>query len=227
MNPAQERAIQQVDEGISLLARRLMVEYDLSEDEALALLYQEDKLVDMIQEEKLEEIFSNTKVRVVDSPKNPKEYYPGHHAFIPPLTTTDTFNAHMAQALSPYVLAIAKKIAKDRDVEAPNEQEIIKVLNQTDWAKAAYEAKKMPSKPSFPRLRAFLSKYIGKPIQKTFDKIPIDAVLAMAASGTIMWLIWTTFKNHVEQVGSPPGDLLLAYGDYKQRKILKKLNKGL
>lgn len=227
MNPAQKRAILLVDESVSFLARKLMEEYDVSEDEAIEALYQDPQLVKKVQDGRLEEVYSDTRVRMIDSPHNPKEFYPGHYAYKAPLTTKDTFNAHVAQAITPYVMAIAKRVAKDRGLEPPNEQEITSLLEKSDWAKAAYEAQRMPKNPSFPRLRQFLSKYIGTPLKKLDEKIPIEKVFALATSGTLMWVIWATFKNHMYEVGRPPVDAFRLYGDYKQQRTQKKFLKQL
>lgn len=230
MNPTQLRAIVRLDEQVSILARQLMAEYDLTEDEALELIYESENYVDQIQDgqtgELYEAIVLRAKDRVVNSPHNPKEYYPGHPNFMAPITFPGAFNAHMAQAMAPYAIAIAKKVALDRGLEPPNDQEIIKALEQSDWAKAAYEAKRMPAHPSVQRVRDFLSRYIGKPLGKVTDKIPLAQLFAFATSGTMMWMLWATFKNHIEQVGSPAPAAFGKYTNFRQRQALKKAFKG-
>ena len=227
MHPAQLKAIRYVDESISFLARKLMAEYDICEDDALELLYDTEDLVDSIQEGHLTEVYKKAKVRAVNLPNNPKEFYPGHHAYTPPATFPGAFNAHMAQAMSPYVLAIAKKIAKDRGLEPPNEQQVMTALEKTDWAKAAYEAKKMPKYPGLAKVRAFIYKYLGKPLERVTDKIPVDRMFGLVASSAVMWVIWTTFKDRLESIGAPPFELFQTYGDLKQQRILVKLRKEL
>lgn len=225
MHPTQRNVILMVDESISLLSRRLMQEYDICEDDALDILRDTENLTDDIQEGNLDEVYKKAKVRAVNLPNNPREYYPGHHAFMPPLTFSGTFNQHMAQALTPYAKAIAKKIALDRGIEQPSTKEMEQALAQVDWAKAAYEAQKIKKNPG--KIRSFLRKYFAAPIGKVTDKIQVERLFAMATAGTMMWLLWTTFKNHLHQIGSPPGDVLLTYGDYKQRQQNKQVFRTL
>lgn len=225
MNPAQQRAILLVDESISFLAQKLMQEYDVAEEEALEVLQEEPELVTKIQNGQLDEIYSNTKIRMVDMPNNPKEFYPGHYAYKAPLTTPDTFNAHVAQAISPYVLAIAKRVAKDRGLEPPSEQEIVRLLEKSDWSRAAYEAKTMTKNPSFPKLRAFLTKYVARPLKKLDDKIPLEKLFGLATSSTMMWIIWATFKSRMYDIGKGPGEAFEKYGDYLIKKRTQQYQK--
>lgn len=224
MHPSQRKVIRYVEETVNFFAASLMDEYDLEEEEALELIAGVPNFTDRIQEGDLEGLYEDTRkiVRVVNSPDNPKELYPNHPAYMPPMVFKETFNDHMSQAMAPYVAAIAKKVAKDRGLAEPDEKEIKEALKQTDWAKAAYEAKKMPKYPGLAKIKDFFIKYIGKPIDKATDKIGLSRIFALATAGLMMHILWSTFSQQVEDIGSPPFKAAIKYGDWQEKGFLNR-----
>jgi hypothetical protein len=217
MHPSQARAIRLVEEGTNRLTDSLVFEFDMDEVEALDIVRGLPELSDYLQEERFQELYeiARRKVRgVINSPDNPKEYYPGHPQFMPPLTTKDTFNDNMAQAMSPYVLAIARKIAQDRGVQAPNEVAIHRVLKETDWAQAAYEAHKLGKRPPDTALRRWMKKWVGRPLHKIMD-FPYEYVFGLAGFGATMWLFWSTFQDQLTQIGEPLVGAFIRFADWR------------
>ena len=219
MHPSQARAIRLVEEGINRLSDSLVFEYDIDEVYALDIVRNLPGLTDKLQEGEFKALHEAARRRaktygVINSPHNPKEYYPGHPKFMPPLTTKDTFNDNMAQAMSPYVIAIARKIALDRGVQAPNEAAVRRVLDHTDWAKAAYEAQRMPKRPSPTRLRRWLARWIFRPLGKIAD-FPFEHVLGLAGMLPIMWIMWHTFEDRLAQIGEPLVGTVVRFADWR------------
>ncbi len=217
MHPSQARAIRLVEEGINRLSDSLVFEYDIDEADALEIVRNLPELTDKLQEGEYRELYEAARRKVhgrVNLPYNPKEYYPGHPKFMPPVTTKDTFNDNMAQAMSPYVVAIARKIALDRGVQPPNEAAIRRVLGQTDWAKAAYEAKRMGKRPSNSRLAQWMRKWIGRPVGKIAD-FPFEYVFGMVGFTTTMWIFWHTFNDRLAQLGEPLIGAVIRFADWR------------
>ena len=227
MYPGQLKAICYVEEGVSLLTANLMDDFNLEEADALEIVAGLDDVTDKLQEGKIKELYETAKKRyagVVNARENPKkELYPGHPQYMAPITTEDTFNAHMAQAMTPYILSIAKKIAKDRGIENPNEAEIQMVLKNINWASAAYEAKEIPRNPSFPRIRAFFKKYVFDPLGKATNKVPFDIIFGLAGAGTMTYMLWATFHKNVIELGMPPVSAYQKYTTWKQKRVKKQV----
>jgi len=83
----------------------------------------------------------------------------------------------------------------------------------------------MGKRPSPGRLRQFLTKYIFSPIGRVFNKIPVEEVLGLTGAAAIMWIMWATFKDRLEQIGAPPLDAFLRYGDWRQKRVLGRMEK--
>ena len=231
MHPSQERAHQIVAEGVILLSDALVDAYDIDEEEALDIVRDLPDIVTRLQDKQIKELYTEAehsvrknRANVVDLP-NPKEYFPQHPKFMPPITTKHTFNAHMAQAMAPYVNAIAKKIAKDRSLEAPHARTIQSVLEKTDWARAAYEAKRMPSKPPPGRVRKFFTKYIFRPLDKVTDKIPFAQVFGLVGATHLLMMMWATFGQNLENIGETHLKPVDIYYDWRAKRSARKVAK--
>jgi hypothetical protein len=231
MHPSQERAHQIVAEGVILLSDALVDAYDIDEDEALDIVRDLPDIVTRLQDKQIKELYTEAehsvrqnRANVVDLP-NPKEYYPQHPKFMPPITTKHTFNAHMAQAMAPYVNAIAKKIAKDRSLEAPDARTIQSVLEKTDWARAAYEAKRMPPKPPPGRVRQFFTKYIFRPLDKATDKIPFAQVFGLIGATHLLMMLWATFGQNLENIGETHLKPMDKFYDWRAKRAALKISR--
>jgi len=204
MHPEQEAALRQVAEGVDTLTNSLMELYDLDEDDALETVRELPDIVNKIQDNKLRELFevaarrAQPRVTKFNQP-NPDEFYPGHPKFMPNVTTKSTFNEHVAQALEPYVTSIMRKVAKDRGLQPPELHVVKATLEQTDWARAAYEAKRMPPKPPPSQLRRFFKKYLG-PIERRISGAT-GTVFGTAMSAITLWMMFQAFKNSFHVAG--------------------------
>jgi hypothetical protein len=231
MHPAQIRAIHRVDRGVELLSRMLMQSHSLDEDEALSIIRGLPDVVTRIQEGNLRPLLEQAVKAVPKREMNyfdqsdPKEYYPGHPSFRPPVATKSTFNAHAAQAMTPYVTAIIRRVAKDRNLEAPDEITVKKVLEKTDWARAAYEARQMPKRPPPGKLRQFFTKYIFGPLDKATDKVPLAELFGVIGASTVLYMLWATFGYQLERIGTTPLSGFLRYSDWQRSRTLEKLRK--
>lgn len=210
MNPCQARAIRIVQEGVNALSMALMDEYDISEEDALEIVRELPEITSKLQAGAVHELYEDARSearRHINSPHNPKEYYPGHSKYQPMYTTKDTFNAHVAQATAPYVVAIAKKIAKDRNLAEPSEAEIKAALKRVDWAAAAYEFKTTKN-PNPSKARRWLSKYIFKPLDRTLS-FPFEQYFFLITSATMIMMMWKAFGGEAaSKYGQPVMDRL-------------------
>lgn len=200
----QEAALHQVTEGVDVLSHFLMELYDLDEDDALDTVRELPDLVNKIQDNRLRELFEvaakRARPRVIKfNQPNPDEYYPGHPKFMPNITTKSTFNEHMAQAIEPFITSIMRKVAKDRGLKAPEENVVKAVIAQTDWARAAYEAKRMPPKPPPSQLRRFFRKYLG-PLERKLSGAT-GTLFGLAMSALMLQMMWRAFKHSAEATG--------------------------
>lgn len=167
----QELSIRKVERGITVLSDILVREFGLEEDDALEIVRELPDLVDRVQDGDMKGLLAEAvrrapkPRRVVISGDDPDELYPGHPQHMPRITTKTTFNEHVAQAMAPYIKAIMNKVAKDRGLEPPNEKTVEAVLEKTDWARAAYEAKKV-NKRSPSAVKNFVVKYFFRPLDK-------------------------------------------------------------
>jgi hypothetical protein len=230
MHPDQELAIREVAQGIDSLSDLLMEVTGCDEDDALETLHDLPDLVNRIQDREFKELLSEA-VRRVPRPKiirfnqgNPDEKYPGHAKFMPPVTTKHAFNAHVAQAVSPYVKAIVDKVAQDRNLQPPDLRTIEAVLEKTNWSRAAYEAKRMPPKPPPGQLRQFFTKYIFKPLDKATQKVPMATIWGLIGAGQILAILWTAIGGataQVERAGAP----VKGFNTWSRRKQVKQFKR--
>lgn len=225
----QEAALHQVVEGVDTLANSLIELYSLDEDDALEIVRELPDLVNKIQDNKLRELFERAtrraRPRVVKfNQPNPDEFYPGHPKFRPNVTTKSTFNEHMAQALGPYVEAIVKKVARDRGLQPPETRVIQATLEQTDWARAAYEAKRMPPKPPPSQLRRFFRKYLG-PIERRVSGAT-GTMFGAAMSAMTLWLMFQAFKNSAEAAGGSVKSFI-PFSHASQHRMQNKLQRKM
>lgn len=210
MNPCQARAIRIVQEGVNALSAELMKEFDISEDDALEIVRELPELTSKLQGGEIHALYEVARSearRTINSPHNPKEYYPGHPQHQPMYTTKHTFNAHMAQATAPYVVAIAKKIAKDRGLAAPSDAEIKAALKRVDWASAAYEYRTTKN-PNPSKARRWLLKYIFKPLDK-FLSFPFEQYFFILSGATMLMMLWKAFGVRLTEHGKPVMDTLI------------------
>lgn len=231
MHPSQARAQRIVAEGVTLLSDALIDVDGIDEDEALDIVRNLPDLVDLIQDKRIDELYEvaqhtvrKNRAHHIELP-NPKEYYPQHPKFMPPVTTKHTFNAHMAQAMAPYVKAIADKIAKDRSLEAPDARTIQAVLNKTDWARAAYEAKRMPPKPPPGQIKKFFNKYIFQPLDKATDKIPFAKIFGTIGAANVLMLLWASFGQNLENIGEKHLKIMDVYDSWRAQRAAKAIRK--
>ena len=195
----QEQAIEQVEKGINLLSDTLVDRLDVEEDAALEIVRGLPGLVDRIQDGDMVGLLKEAAYRarhprrVVMSGPDPDELYPEHKNYMPRVTTKTTYNEHMAKAMTPYVTAIATKIAHDRGVVAPDTHTITAVLEKTDWARAAYDAKTVtPRNPS--KVREFVRKYFFRPLDAVSKHgISMNAILVASIS---LQLVFALFKQY-------------------------------
>lgn len=216
MNPTQARAIHLVTEGVNALSDALVDELDIDEAMALDIVRGLPNLTSELQEGNIKALYERAwsqARKTINSPDNPKEYFFTHPRYQPMTTSPDQFNAHMAQAMSPYVLAIARKIAKDRGLEDPNEADIKKALQSVDWAKAAYEAKSMPKKPPPGKMRQWFNKYIFGPLGKALD-LPYEQLFALTVALPAMWMLYHAFWNYTAKYGQPVIDAMIKGVDW-------------
>jgi hypothetical protein len=217
-----------IERGVTHITDKLLEEFDVDEADALEIVRSLPDLRHKLQHGGIHSLYEEAKksvAAVVNSPKNPKEYYPGHPGYLPPIATKDVFNEHMAKAMEPYVIAIAKKVAQDRGIQPPNEAAIKRELGRTDWAKAAYEAKRMPRKPPPGKVRLFFNKWVFKPIGKVLD-LPLEEVFGLIGASAVIWVMWSTFHERLSEIGSPFTKSVLKTLDFmadrKTNKFMRK-----
>lgn len=137
-------------------------------------------------------------VYALDTP-DPKEKYPEHPDFRPPITTKDVYNAQMAQNMTPVVQNLMKKIAKDRDLQPPDEEAIKIAMKKLDWANLAYEVREMGPKPPPSKIKKFLMEKIFKPIDRLTEKIPLKVLWQVLSFAQVAWMIWATFHYQIDK----------------------------
>jgi hypothetical protein len=211
MNQEQLRAVRIVQEGVNVLADALVDQLDIAEDVALEIVRELPELTTKLQDGEIGDLYERAisqARRTIDSKTNPKEFYPGHPQHRPMYTTKSVFNAHVAQATAPYVIAITKKIAKDRGLEAPNDVEIKRALAKMDWAKAAYEIQKLPPKPPPGRMRQWFNKYVFGPLGKILD-FPYDEVFITLLSLSAAFIMWNAFRDYLGTYGQRVVDVAI------------------
>ena len=213
MNAEQRKAVIIVQAGVNRLTDALVDEFDIREEDALEIVRELDGLTGKLQAGEIGELHEramNKARKVIGSAHNPKEYYPGHPQHRPMYTTKSTFNAHVAQATAPYVIAIAKHIAKDRGLDTPSDAEIKRALGQLDWAKAAYEAEKMPNRPPPGRINQWFMKFVFKPLDKILE-FPFENAFFLFSTVSAMMMLWTAFSGSLAKYGQPVVDAVI-YG---------------
>lgn len=195
----QEQAIELVERGVLLLSDMLVDRLDVEEDTALEIVRGLPGLVDRIQDGDMAGLLKEAAYRarhpkrVVMSGPDPDELYPEHKRYMPQVTTKTSYNERMAQGMTPYVTAIATKIASDRGIQAPDTHTIEAVLKKTDWARAAYDAKTVsPRNPS--KVRNFVRKYFFRPLD-AISKHGVSMSAVLVATLTLK-LIFAMFKQY-------------------------------
>ena len=197
----QEQAIELVERGVLLLSDTLVDRLDVEEDTALEIVRGLPGLVDRIQDGDMAGLLKEAAYRarhpkrVVMSGPDPDEVHPGHKRYMPQVTTKTSYNERMAQAMTPYVTAIATKIASDRGIQAPNTHTIEAVLKKTDWARAAYDAKTVsPRNPS--KVRNFVRKYFFRPLDAISKHgISMNAILVATISLKIVFVLFKQYTD--------------------------------
>ncbi len=225
----QEQAIQKVERGVTLLSDTLVDRFDIEEDVALDIIRDIPNLVDRVQDDEFPGLLREavTKARhpkrVVMSGPDPDEMYAGHRTFVPRITTKSTYNEHMAQSMTPYVKAIAEKVAEDRGVAAPDTKTIEAVLRKTDWARAAYDAKSISIRnPS--KVRNFVAKYLVRPIDAVAKHgTAVYAILMGAMSIRIVLALFRSYKTMERMAGAAGSKSMFVkkvetYSKFKQKR---------
>jgi len=226
MHPEQEEAILQVARGVDNLANVLSRRMGITEDDALDVVRGLDGITDAILDGDYREML-NEAVRVIhldkpdpamDSRESPR--------YMPPATTPQVFNAHVTQAIKPYMKAIMGRVAKDRDLGKPDDKTVEAVLSKIDWSKAAYDAQRMPEKPSRTSLRLFWKK-VFRPMGQVIDKIPFEWIIYASIAAPVMGLMFKSVRRFggYEAAGAPVAKAGLKYSRYQQRKANKAWHK--
>jgi hypothetical protein len=154
----------------------------------------------------------------IEIPHPEDRFNPEHPAYADYITTKESFNRHMSQAMTPFVLSIAKKIADDRKLKEPDEETIKLVLEKTDWTRAAYEMNGLGKKPP----QGFILKFIDKFIVKPLDKITSDEVFKklwpvyMTASTAL--IMYIAIARYMQVYTAPVG----LFGNMVQKYLVKK-----
>lgn len=214
MHPQQAQAIDEVVLRADKLSDLVMRVCGCEEDVALDTIQAIPDIVNRLQDNDMKGLLVEAVKKVapqeltVYRPPDPPahEYYPGHPKFHPLITTKDAFNAHVAQAMAPYVKAIVDRVARDRELASPDLKTVEALLEKTDWARAAYEAKQMPSKPPPGKIHQFFKKYLFTPLDKLTDKAPLAAFWGFIGAGQILLILWTVFGgtiDRIERAGAP------------------------
>jgi hypothetical protein len=205
MHPDQAAAIEIVSSGVDRLASALVGHCNLCEDDALEIVRNLPDLVTAIQAKDFDKLVTEGVRRAKRIPKpkylrfdapDPDELYPGHPDFRAKVTTPTTFNEHAAQAMSPYIEAILKRIAKDRNLEPPDTHTVNAVVNNINWSKAAYEARKMPEKPSTSQLKAFFRR-LWQPVEDIANSTSFNWFWYAIIGTTVFWGLWHGLRNKV------------------------------
>jgi signal recognition particle subunit SEC65 len=179
MHPEQEQEIRVIAEEMDQLALSLCKHYGIDEDEGLDIVRELPGLVGKLQDRDYAGLVQEAAKRI-RRPKNlkfdapdPDEKYPFHPKFRPRVTTPTTFNEHFSQAAKPYIVAVMRRIAKDRNLEEPDAKTIQAVIDNIDWAKAAYEARSLPENPTKQQLKRVMKK-LWAPVEKVLDIVPFE-----------------------------------------------------
>lgn len=128
---------------------------------------------------------------------------PEHKDFMPNVTTPAVFNAQMAQASTPYVLAIANRIAEERGLEKPDDRIIKRVMKKIDWTKAAYEMKGMEPRPPKGKVIRFLDKIIFDPVDRAINELGIKRVWPLATGAMTPVLLYLALAAHIQRLEVP------------------------
>lgn len=205
-------------------------EESLDVDEVTALFFSSSEIRDCLLDEGVEEAVAKVKkkykkppkpkVIVFDkeSPSAPPFTSPDHMA---PITTKSVFNQQMAQAVTPYVTAIADKIAEERGLKPPDKYAIEKVLEKVDWTRAAYELNGLGKKPPKSQLIKFLEKYIWNPLDRAFDRIPFKAMWVAISGISAAYMIYASFASSVEALLNPLARASARYTRHATRQGLR------
>jgi len=205
MHPEQEASIGIVTAGVDRLASALAGHCNLCEDDALEIVRNLPDLVPAIQAGDFDTLVTEgvRRAKSVKRPKylqfdapDPDELYPGHPDFRAKVTTPSTYNEHAAQAMKPYIKAILTRISKDRNLATPDTRTVNAVVDNINWSKAAYEARKMPARPSNTALKAFFRRF-WKPVEKGANSVLFDWFWYAIIGTTTIWGLWKGMRGVV------------------------------
>jgi len=158
---------------------------------------------------------TKTKARGVNFDiKDPFERYPDHPNHLPGITTRSVYNAQMGQNMTPIIHNLAKRIARDRNLEEPNYGVLERQMKEVDWAYLAYEAEKIGPKPPKSKITQLFEK-VFRPIGKLGDKIPIKHLFLVLTVVQVLYLVWATFYQYTEGMGEQA-----SRGVYRAHKYL-------
>jgi len=199
----QQRVIQFVERGLANAAPSFARKLGIDEDAALDKLRNSPKLLRELQvlshksaQKKNIPTKREVKRTLFDVP-DPKEYYPSHPQYLPPVVTGDTYNEQMGQNMAAIVHNLVKRIAKDKNLADPNYKAVEDQMKNLDWAHLAYEAKKLgPKPPKYKIVQLF--KKLFSPLGKTLDRIPVKYLGLIISAAQIASVVWLTFYQYTE-----------------------------
>lgn len=205
MHPEQEAAIDVVTAGVDRLASALAGHCNLCEDDALEIVRNLPDLVPAITAGDFDTLVTEgvKRAKRVSRPKHlkfdaadPDELYPGHPNFRAKITTPSTYNEHASQAMKPYIKAILTRIAKDRNLEAPDTRTVNAVVDNINWSKASYEARKLPERPSTSVLKAFFRRF-WTPVERGANSTAFNWFWYAIIGTTVLMGLWKGLRGSV------------------------------
>lgn len=200
-----ETARRHIEQLVILLRRK-----GLSEEDALAIVRGVPKIEERAAYETAGTLYEDLFEAPVRSQRmsfdkeDPAFHHPPEHReFMPNVTTPSVFNAQMAQASTPYVLAIANRVAEERGLEKPDERVIKRVLRKVNWSKAAFEMKGMAPRPPKSKTIKFLDKWIFDPVDRAVEGLYIKRVWPVMTGVMTPILLYTALATHIHQLRAP------------------------
>ena len=236
----QLRLIEEIERNLELAYFSLAKEESIDEDEALDRLRNSPSFMEHLRS-------SSRKARRLTHPPKPRkkpkkrasfvksikfdepdpyEYHPDHPKYIPGVTTKDVYNVQMGQNMAPVIHNLAKRIAKDRNLEEPNYQVLESQMKKLDWSYLAYEATYLGPKPPKHKLITAFTK-LFKPIIKLGDKIPIKHLILILTVVQVIYIVWATFYQYTEGMATQAARGVMSVHKRRvsiaQKKYLKNL----
>ncbi len=156
---------------------------------------------------------------IVFNAPHPKQPDFDHPSYIPDITSKAVFNAHMAQAASPYVITIARKIAQERGLKAPDGRAIEHVMGKVDWTRAAYELKTIGLQPPPTRMQRFLSKHVFKPLDKFTHETYFEKLWPAVTSVHAMVILFAAITGNIDKFSEPFAKFAGAVGRKRARRV--------